>query len=1756
MGSMGQGSESYSWQFKPGQKVKGFIIEEPIADGGMGEVYLAREITLNRLVALKVIKKSADLSPMAIKRFLREAVNTAKAPHPNIVVVYSSGKIRHEGAILPYVALEYLENGDLNTRIVAKDLGKIEDVLGYGCEIAAALCTAHNAGIHHRDLKPANLVLDRQMRLRVVDFGLAKAIRGPNQSKKSGSPTDQSIEQEEQNHISGTPPYMAPEQWTGQRTGSFTDVWALGVVLYEMTTYELPFTGHSYLEYKQKICGSAEVDYSLMKGAPEALEELVKDCLKRVPKDRPSTASVLSRLEEIRQGKPRIVGAEGPFRGLLSFEEHHEQLFFGRDEEIERFTHLMSEFNILTLMGPSGTGKSSLVKAGLLPRLRKTENPCVVTMRPGHQPLEVLAEELFRRMQETDVTAPSISMEQGEDGNAENNPGDLARALRKDPAKLAQVMLQLAEDCGQPVVLFIDQLEEVVTLVEEEADCHAFLASLGAIATLNNPRVRVIQTVRDGFVGPLMQENIGGDPLGQVEVVKPPGKHKLMEVLLRPVEEMDYTFEDEALAREMVEEVAGGAACLPLLQFAGQRLWDGKDRKSRLLLRSVYEDAGGVAGMLANYAESVVPRSKEKDYRLARDLLLQLVTSKRTKRTRSETKLLAGMDPHAVVILRRLVEGRLITVKQGQQGEREYELIHESLISNWELLSGWIDLHDEDLLNLRGLTRGAETWKAEGRPGARLLWGKPLTAALAWRARCKLTVPPLVEDFLLASRRRWRSMWFLVGITVLIVIAGLGIMAYKYAMEAEAAQAASKLAESRRIEAVRQRAAVQREGARAALVRGDMLQARGQLRASMETGLSLPDRSIWWELGRTSQIWRRDLGANPHDLAFLPGGKTIAAASQDGTVQFIDATTSLVTEVVRDHTDQVLTLAVSSDGRYLASADWSGLIQLRDLKSGAVKALRGHRAEVWSLVFAPDCHRLVSAGYDKVVRIWSVPSGTLEATLPGHEHFVRALAFTSDGKRLLSAGLDNMIRVWDMASKQQLEPARKDGLRILTIAISPDDKQVAAGGAGKGVWIWDLSEAGELSSEPRRAPFSTQDAVRRLRFGPHGKLLAATGWDGSVKVWNQRQSDLPRQLGSHGKRAPGLAFSPDGKTLATSGIDHTVRLWDVRPRGELPSGFGHTDGVITGAIDPSGKTLASGGEDGTVRIWNVESGVELRVIKSNGGTVTSVDFSPDGKLLATGSGDYAVRLWDPSSGMMKKVLLGHSASVRCVRFSPDGRYLGSTSSDRTVRIWDVATGAEVHTFEQHKSAVMALAFSPNGSLWASGDAEGLISIWDISRRRHLRNIKGHDRGVSGLAFGPHGKQLVSGSWDGSVKTWTVETGQGRELASRPARVYRLDLSPDGALAGVPYSDGIAVLIPTSGGVRRVLRGHGAEVNALRFSTDGKQAVTASDDGTVRVWDVETGRPAWRSTLTLASGETPQVLSHRGWTRPGNLEPEAAQPGEKKWRIALQQRAQSASESPSGASVCFINNGDHIERWDVVGDQQIFSEQEEAPLEVMALEGGCLVRTEKSTRLYDGVGAAKDLGILSSAFSRDGEGFLVVGKGSIRLMTAAGVLRQAVKVGPHAVVVMRLKQQLVLGYRDGSVELVSMAGNDAQSKRRLRGTFSSRVAQLAVGLPGTIIAGFANGRWGIWDEVSGRRLLQGRLHGPVGTLLLKGTTLSLVTKLGHSATLDLGEFKRKECDILQDTWRRVPVIWENGEPHVKPAPLGHRCTAAGPAKGRR
>ncbi|HEU5056571.1 MAG TPA: serine/threonine-protein kinase, partial [Kofleriaceae bacterium] len=750
---------------EPGAVVDHYKIIRRVGLGGMGEVYLARDLRLGRPVAIKLMSK---FESVLVEQFMLEARATARLNHPHIVTVYDIGEV----AGAPYLALEYLEGRTLAERRREQSFA-LGELLRTGLAIADALAAAHREGILHRDLKPSNILFPRDGRLRVVDFGLAKMLvsselaqtdpvlealpvataptvaspgppaRPPPPSLDDEPPTELTpatrVDPELVERITGdppasvyrtglafagTPPYMAPEQWVQIDTRA-TDIWALGVILYELVCGERPYAGpDDVLRFLITSPDPVPVP-AAFRDIPGELAACIMRCLTKRPEDRPSAEEVVALLEPMVQRGRLVTSSEGnPFRGLLAFTEQHADLFYGRDDEITAFLERLRTDVILPVVGPSGAGKSSFVRAGVIPRLREQGKWHILRFRPGNQPLHTLADRLLAGDSTGSVvtprgsTADSRTQRPGRHGSSgESDVYQLSLELRDTPGRLAVALGELADRTGARVLLLVDQLEELYTLVDDEGEREAFMEAITSAADDPAEPVRVVFTLRDDFVGRVAVGPRARDVLGRVVLLGPPGPEGLRQTLLGPLAAAGYGFDDPALPDEMIRAVHGEPTSLPLLQFTMRLLWERRDVQRKLLLRAEYEAIGGVAGALASHADVVIEALDPERIRLARDLLLRLVTSEGTRRVVPRPRLLDGLGPEAGEVLDRLVDARLLAVRRGHGPEEDarVELAHESLIVAWQRLAWWLEDSREERRALGELSQAAELWQRRDR---------------------------------------------------------------------------------------------------------------------------------------------------------------------------------------------------------------------------------------------------------------------------------------------------------------------------------------------------------------------------------------------------------------------------------------------------------------------------------------------------------------------------------------------------------------------------------------------------------------------------------------------------------------------------------------------------------------------------------------------------------------------------------------------------------------------------------------------------------------------------------------------------------------------------------------------------------------------------------------------------------------------------------------------------------------------------------
>ncbi|MFH0899089.1 MAG: protein kinase, partial [Pseudomonadota bacterium] len=974
-----------------GSMVDEFRVVRLVGRGGMGEVYLARDVKLGRKVALKLIRPRTLGGGDSVNRFMREAKLTAGFSHPHIVTVYRVGE--HNGR--PYLALEFLEGQNLRQRLQEERPG-LREAMRIGLAIAQALTEAHRHRVLHRDLKPENVLLAKDGGVRVLDLGLAKMVgdAGADGNSSSGSDgcgdssvggdggadggaddgtapvrrpaaadEDQAKEGffgaaryadpgetksiplgtsssandgDTKSMLCGTPRYLAPESWLGEGIGETADVWALGMILAELFLGRHPYHGLSGALLRCQVVAVESVPLALP-GAevPPELVTLVASCLEKDPSRRPPALVVAKRLDELlaRGGRPRHSAEESPFRGLFSFGELHADLFFGRDAEIAAFLERLREQPVLAVVGPSGVGKSSFVQAGVVPRLREQGSWTVLMVRPGNDPFAALAGRLeggessvpakslgsstmMSHFREIWADRPGISFAEAE----QRLTGELALRLHDSPRLLNVLLEELAERQHSKVLLLVDQVEEAYTLVADEQVRSRFLRAVCSAADDPLGPVRVVLTVRDDFLGRLAESGEIEAALRQVTVLRRPGPEALREILEKPVEAMGYRYEDGELVEEMIRAVQGEPASLPLLQFAGQMLWERRDREQRLIRRHAYEAMGRITGALAEHADGVLASLPPPQIKDARELLLRLVTAEGARRVVAATTVLDGLGPGAAEVLTRLVQARLVTTRRGvRQGEGEavLELVHESLVRSWGRLARWLEESREDVAFVAEISQAAELWERRGSRREEVWQDDALRDARSKAARLGTTIPDAVARFLAAGVKKELGAQRRQKRVLTLVIAGLASIAIAAILTAQLAfrqkrrtEELRARAEQREAEAQAQRAEALREGASAALNRGDLLEARAKLRGSLETNDSTMGRVLWGELEQESLVWSRRLGGWVMDVAYSPDGRSVASACYDGNVYLVEVETAAM-RVLRGRTGVLTSVALS-----------------------------------------------------------------------------------------------------------------------------------------------------------------------------------------------------------------------------------------------------------------------------------------------------------------------------------------------------------------------------------------------------------------------------------------------------------------------------------------------------------------------------------------------------------------------------------------------------------------------------------------------------------------------------------------------------------------------------------------------------------------------------------------------------------------------------------------------------------------------------
>jgi len=1064
-----------------------------------------------------------------------------------------------------------------------------------------------------------------------------------------------------------------------------------------------------------------------------------------------------------------------PYRGLFAFGESDADVFFGREEFTSDLVAAVQTKPMVAVVGPSGSGKSSVVFAGLVPSLRvraqgKTP-PIIISFRPGNNPFAALTDAFA-------LFSQHLAEQQ------------LEIALREDNQALYKIIESLVQqNFGTRLVLIADQFEELYTLALEEERQPFLDALLFAVALA--PAFTLVITLRADFYGHALSYRPFSDALqGAVHNLGPMSREELQSAIEQPAAQMQVQLE-EGLTTRLINQSWGNPGHLPLLEFALTQLWS--KQTDGWLTHLAYNEIGGVESAVANHAEAVYAQLSEADRLRAQRVFMQLVqpiavTDARRLATHEEIK------PENWDLVTQLATSRLVVTNRNETtGEETAEIVHEALIRSWGRLGYWMHCDGDFRRAQEHLRAAIRQWESSARDEGALLRGKPLTDAEYWLTqrydelnageRCFIEQSLALregENKKLKRRRQLTISGLSAGLVLALSLAGVAVWQGQK----------STISEIKAISATSE----------ALFASHQELEA---LQAALTAGQKL--KKFPW------------LKKNTEHLVVQSLQRLLYGIREYNRLQ--------------GHKGSVTTVAISPNNQIIVTAGEDGEVRLWKPNGKLDKILTGHRGVVNAVAFNPNGTLFATAGNDGSVRVWK-PDGSLVSTLWGKQGAVNGVAFSPDGSAIATANgdtttLQGTVQLWKLDGTSMKIFSGYLGV-LMTVAFSPDGSAIAAGGWYGWLNIWKADGTLVLQKVAHGG------SINSLKFSPDGKTIATASCDRTVRLWKP-DGTLVTTLDNHSAPVWGISYSRDGAILATASEDRTVKIWN-RDGKLLTTLEGHKERVTAVAISPDGKNIATASADGTVKLWKLE-GISLATLVKHGSSVNAVAVSLNGEIIATASQDRSLKLWQ-RNGTFIKELFGHNGEVNAVSFSPDGSMIVSASSDGIVKLWRRdGTFLKDLPWDNQVTAVRAVAFSPDGATIATASNDKTVKLWTRDGK-FVQNLQGHTGAVLAVVFSPDGAIIATSSKDKTVKLWTRDGRFLQEIQGHTGAVRAVAFSPDSATIATASDDKTVKLWTQDGRFLQEIQGHTGAVRAVAFHPQGNILATAGDDKTIRIWQRE------------------------------------------------------------------------------------------------------------------------------------------------------------------------------------------------------------------------------------------------------------------------------------------------------------------------------
>jgi WD40 repeat protein/energy-coupling factor transporter ATP-binding protein EcfA2 len=1119
-----------------------------------------------------------------------------------------------------------------------------------------------------------------------------------------------------------------------------------------------------------------------------------------------------------------------PYQGLQAFDREQKEFFFGRKRLVEAIKQKLDKTPFVPVIGASGSGKSSVVRAGLIPWLEEEGNWQVLEpIKPGFEPLVELRgafKSFFKGKDEKQLKA----FIEDED---------------KYPKGLANIVERLPG--SEQFLLVVDQFEEVFTVCADEEERQRFIQLITQVAEIPNCRLSVVTTMRADFLEPCLRYSLLYQQIQKQAVFMPPlAGIDLRDAITEPARHQGSTIEEELVFR-ILEDVGKEPGFLPLLEFALTKLWQKRNQEKHLLTLEEYNNLGGLAGALDIHAEQVyhhrdfeidspIDKRKEKEQDWIKKIFLRLVrTGEQEKDTRqrqpkSTLLVIAGDEQEALSELlegeQGLVQGRLLVTGQDtQDAEPWVDLAHEALIEGWHRLAKWRK-ENRDLRRLIDRLEDAlREWKKDAKDDNFMMGGLLAQVREQWE-ELELNVAPSAKEFYQKSNAREQE----------------NITALRQALLREQSARVTDLLSTQPVDA--------------SIV---AIQATG-LNLEWQNEVFSPVQASLQEVAEISRETNVFIG-HEHwvsSVAFSSNGQYVVSGSADGTVRLWNLQGESIISPLYGHNDHVNSVAFSPDDQYILSGGNDAKIRLWSLQGKLMgEPFHGHKIDVSSVAFSPNGEYIVSGSRDKTVRLWNRQGNPIGNPFQGHEDAVISVAFSPDGEYIVSGSRDKTVRLWNRQGNPIGNPFQGHEDHVVCVAFSPDNQCIASSSKDGTIRLWDRQ--GNLIRAPLKGH---EGSVFSVAFHPTGHCIASGGSDRTIRLWDSEGNQIREPLRGHKNPVVSVSFSSDKRLLISGSDDKTLRLWDVSSYSNGNPFHGHLYSVNSIAFSSDGQCIVSGSDDGEVRLWD-RQGKPVGEPIEHYEAVKSVAFSPDGQYVISSS-SILIWLWSLQGSRIGEPLKGHTSTISCLAFSPDGRYIASGDEDGIVALWDCSGDLLCQPFQAHeefeddalvtrgglviRGTVTSIAFSPDSQCIVTCGDDKTIRLWDLQGCSINEPLRGHESVVNSVAFSPDNLWIISGSRDGTLRLWDRQNSFASKswFGHRELSVNCVAFSPDSQHIASGGRDGTVCLWNIQGHlVGKPFQAHEyAVVASIAFSPDGYCIISGTSDGKIHSWNFQDTWEAW------------------------------------------------------------------------------------------------------------------------------------------------------------------------------------------------------------------------------------------------------------------------------------------------------------------------